>query len=207
VNEQFRGEHGNEAQAHEQDPSVETKAELTRPNIYVASLADYNAGCLHGEWLDATLPTDELYERIRLMLKRSPLAKAGESVEEWAIHDYENFGAIRLGEYSDLDRVGEHARAIVAHGLAYAGWYDGNREGTVEQFVDAYQGEFDSALAYAESLGDECGWETTLEEVVPTSLRPYVSVNYHLLANDLQLGSEIYTVATGTGSVWVFLGQ
>ena len=55
---------------------------LTEPNpvprIYVASLTDYNAGNLHGRWidLDATTTEDDLLEQTRAMLAESPEAKA-----------------------------------------------------------------------------------------------------------------------------------
>ncbi|RAN32203.1 antirestriction protein ArdA, partial [Hyphomonas pacifica] len=52
-----------------------------RPRIYVACLAAYNNGCLHGRWIGATTP-DEIMEKVRAMLADSPLPGA----EEWAIH-------------------------------------------------------------------------------------------------------------------------
>lgn len=51
------------------------------PRIYVACLAAYNSGCLHGRWIDATTP-DEIWEQVRAMLADSPVPDA----EEWAIH-------------------------------------------------------------------------------------------------------------------------
>ena len=39
-----------------------------QPRIYVASLSDYNAGILHGVWLDAAQEPDELQAHIDLML-------------------------------------------------------------------------------------------------------------------------------------------
>ncbi|MEP0248115.1 antirestriction protein ArdA, partial [Roseibium sp.] len=52
-----------------------------RPRIYVACLAAYNGGRLHGQWIDATEP-DEVREEVRTMLATSPEPDA----EEWAIH-------------------------------------------------------------------------------------------------------------------------
>lgn len=43
----------------------------TSPRIYVASLSDYNAGRLHGVWIDATLDPDAIEEQIRAMLFES----------------------------------------------------------------------------------------------------------------------------------------
>ncbi len=41
------------------------------PEIWVGSLADYNAGVLHGVWLDATLEPDELAAAVQFMLRNS----------------------------------------------------------------------------------------------------------------------------------------
>ncbi|HCN91586.1 MAG TPA: antirestriction protein ArdA, partial [Hyphomonas sp.] len=51
-----------------------------RPRIYVACLAAYNNGCLHGRWIVVTTP-DEIMSEVRAMLADSPLPDA----EEWAI--------------------------------------------------------------------------------------------------------------------------
>ena len=47
----------------------------TRPRIYVACLAAYNNGCLHGRWIDATTP-DEVMAEVCAMLAASPLPDA-----------------------------------------------------------------------------------------------------------------------------------
>jgi len=36
------------------------------PQIYVACLASYNNGFLHGQWIDATQSEEEIYVRIPL---------------------------------------------------------------------------------------------------------------------------------------------
>jgi len=47
------------------------------PRIYVASLADYNAGRLHGRWIDANQSADSIRDEIAQMLTESedPLLK------------------------------------------------------------------------------------------------------------------------------------
>lgn len=42
------------------------------PRIYVACLASYNNGCLHGAWIDADQDADAIRTEIRAMLKASP---------------------------------------------------------------------------------------------------------------------------------------
>ena len=61
------------------------------PRIYVACLAAYNNGYLHGDWIDADQDVDEIRDEIATMLARSPI----EHAEEYAIHDYEASRASR----------------------------------------------------------------------------------------------------------------
>jgi hypothetical protein len=59
-------------------------------------LSDYNAGILHGVWIDAVEDADELQEPIDRMLAASPTTRRyGDVAEEWAIHDFEGFGNLR----------------------------------------------------------------------------------------------------------------
>ncbi|MGK5627021.1 antirestriction protein ArdA [Streptomyces sp. URMC 123] len=67
--------------------------------IYAACLASYNLGIRHGEWIDATQDPDSIRREIQLMLAASPIPGA----EEYAIHDYDDFGGIKLGEYEEID--------------------------------------------------------------------------------------------------------
>jgi hypothetical protein len=72
----------------------EADEERPTPKIYVASLSDYNAGRLHGRWIDANQPTHGIWSDIGDMLAESPEPGA----EEWAIHDYEGFWPLELSE-------------------------------------------------------------------------------------------------------------
>jgi antirestriction protein len=78
------------------------------PRIYVASLADYNAGRLHGRWIRADQPSDAIYGEIQAMLAESEIPEA----EEWAIHDFEGFGRCRVGESALIDTVVAMARRV-----------------------------------------------------------------------------------------------
>jgi len=62
--------------------SLNPKRIAATPRIYVASLADYNAGRLHGRWIDADRPAEAIREQIAQMLAESKAPVA----EEWAIH-------------------------------------------------------------------------------------------------------------------------
>jgi len=65
-------------------------------NVYVANLAQYNAGWLVGEWLMLPMAEDALQEAISEIL--------GDD-EEIAIHDYESFVAI--SEYENPYKLNE----------------------------------------------------------------------------------------------------
>ena len=69
--------------------------------IYVACLAAYNSGALHGRWIDATQDAADIQSEVREMLAASPIAGA----EEWAIHDYEGFEGAQVSEYDGFERV------------------------------------------------------------------------------------------------------
>jgi len=80
--------------------------------IYVADLAAYNNGVLHGVWIDATQELDNIQEQIKQMLEASPIDDA----EEYAIHDYEGFGSYSVSEYEGIQSLHEVACFIEEHG-------------------------------------------------------------------------------------------
>lgn len=151
------------------------------PRIYVASLADYNAGRLHGEWIDADQDPADIMAEIKAMLAKSKEQDA----EEFAIHDFEGFESFNIREYQDIDEVAQLAQAIAKHGAAFAA-YAGSVgvEEAIEHFEEAFQGEFDSMSDFAYDLMDSTG---QLEEI-PQHLRNYF--DYEAFGRDLELGGD-----------------
>lgn len=45
-----------------------------KPSIYVACLAAYNSGYLHGRWIDASLGQNHIWDEVNAMLSKSPIA-------------------------------------------------------------------------------------------------------------------------------------
>ncbi|MFX9180936.1 antirestriction protein ArdA, partial [Acinetobacter baumannii] len=88
-----------------------TAAFTETPRIYVACLAAYNNGILHGAWLDVTEDACAIWDGIAAMLAKSPVPDA----EEWAIHDYEGFAGIRISEYEGIERIAELAGFLAEH--------------------------------------------------------------------------------------------
>jgi antirestriction protein len=176
------------------------------PRIYVASLSDYNAGLLHGEWVDAAQEPEALHAAITEMLARSPTLGA----EEFAIHDYDGFGQLHLGEYESVDTVARIAAGIVEHGPAFAAWVSivGTSDPeALDRFEDAYLGEWPSVEAYAEELCDMGDFDRLLELVIEV-LQPYVNVDFAAFARDMELGGYITVVRWPDGSgVWIFDGR
>jgi antirestriction protein len=170
---------------------------MTTPRIYVACLAAYNNGRLHGEWIDADQSADELHEAVARMLALSPEPGA----EEWAIHDYEGFGELSLSEWESFEHVSAIAVGIAKHGDAFSAWlsYDESQDATdVQAFEDAYRGEWDSLRAYAENLADDIG----LYDAAEKSGSHYVTVDIDALERDLDI--ELYTAESDHHTIYVF---
>ncbi len=159
--------------------------------IYVASLSDYNAGILHGKWIDLDgLSADEIQEEINQILESSPYAKQyDEVVEEHAIHDFE-LGGICISEYESLDTIVSIVEALTEYGEAFAIYYNNidDFEFAKTHFADAYAGEYDSFLDYATETFDEL-----YAHSIPEGLRIYI--DYTAFARDLD--AEGYFIEDG----------
>ena len=174
------------------------------PRVYVACLGDYNAGILHGTWLDADDTPEGLQEGIDHMLAESPAAKRwGELPEEWAIHDYEGFGDLRIDEYESIERLSKLGRGIAEHGPAFAAWV-ANQEiatGDLNKFSELFRGEWPSMEAYAEEVLDELGAYEAIANLGEW-FAPYVRIDSEAFARDISMDMNV--VETSDGRVFVF---
>jgi antirestriction protein len=164
------------------------------PRIYVACLASYNAGELHGAYGDA----DDMQDAIQAMLAASPVRDA----EEWAIHDYEHFGSLHLEEYAPLERVAAMAALVREHGEVLAGEVLNHFGGDVEEACEALEDNYQGCHASLEDYAAEFMEDTGSLEGVPESIRPYI--DYERMANDWELNGDIFTVETSYNEVHVF---
>ena len=166
------------------------------PRIYAACLAAYNAGCLHGEWIDACRSAEEIYEDVQRMLAASPVSGA----EEWTIHDYDGFGALRLSEWESVERVSAIAQGITEHGPAFSAWlsYDEDRDLNDQAFEDTYRGEWVSMHDYAENYAEDVGMYDAAEKTGFS----YVTVDLDMLTRDLDI--ELYSVESDHHTVYIF---
>lgn len=167
-----------------------------QPRIYVACLAAYNNGILHGAWIDAAQEPWGLWDEVNTMLAASAIAGA----EEWAIHDYEGFGGVRVEEYTSLDRVAALAAFIAEHGTLGAALLDhcdGDVDNAREALEDRYMGSHHSLADYMQEVTEE-------NTVIPHSLRYYI--DYQAMARDAEINGDLFTVQTAWDAVHVFAG-
>lgn len=190
------------------------------PRIYVASLSDYNSGTLHGAWIDidSTMTGDDIHELVAEMLADSPENKlcqwCGASVtdhtgerasthaplpgkaEEWAIHDYDGFGGLDLGEYESFDRIAEIGAAIEEHGLDVVAAFVGNDSSAdLASISDAYLGEWDSLADYVEDFHESCGTELG-------ALEAYI--DWEKVARDWEYNGDVWTATSSNYKVLIF---
>ena len=171
----------------------------TNTRIYVACLAAYNNGKLHGKWIEANQDASEIYAEVAAMLKTSPERGA----EEWAMHDYEGFGEIGFSEWPDFARISKIASLIEDHGDAFSLWYNSQDGQNVEaseleeKFLEQWQGAHDSKEAFADYLLESTGQLSELPEFA----RRYF--NFESFARDLELSGD-YSFVRANGQVYAF---
>jgi len=122
--------------------------------IYIACLAAYNSGYLHGKWIYVSGDSEEMEKEAQKVIKTSPVPDA----EEWAIHDYDEFP--NMGEYVSLEKI-----AIIADIIESSDLDAAVVKAVIDEFssdMDAAQralednrGVWDSFQDYADDFADE----------------------------------------------------
>lgn len=167
--------------------------ETDPPRVYAACLAAYNNGRLHGRWIDADQEPDAIQDDINTMLAASPEPGA----EEWAWHDYEGFEGARIEEYSSIETIAALAGFIAEHGplggklLEHFG---GDLEDARAAF-ETYAGVHQSLADFAQELTED-------STDIPESLRFYI--DYEIMAHDMELSGDVFTIELGFEDVHVF---
>jgi antirestriction protein len=174
-----------------------TTNHTTKPRIYVACLAAYNSGILHGTWIDAAQETWTLWDEVSDMLIASPIAGA----EEWAIHDHEGFGGVPISTYAGLDTIAALASFVAEHGelgMALLEHCDGDVEEARATLDDRYIGSHASLADYVQEVTEE-------GTAIPASLRYYI--DWRAMARDAEMSGDLFTVQTAYDVVHVFTGH
>ena len=178
---------------HSNNTTSQTTTAKDTPSIYVACLAAYNNGKLHGAWIDATQELDTILEAVQAMLAASPEPDA----EEWAIHDYEGFYSIHLSEWEGFAEVHAYASFIEEHGQLGADLIA--HMDTVElaqtALEDCYAGCHESLADFAQELTED----TTQ---IPKNLAYYI--DYDRMGRDMEMSGDIFTIETAHDEVHVF---
>jgi antirestriction protein len=203
----------------------------TTPRIYVACLASYNSGILHGRWIDCDQDADDIRAEIAEMLRQSTCPNVevecpeceGEgcdecnhtgkvpSAEEYAIHDYENFGEWKLSEYQDIDSIAAYAAILDElsedEAVAFQAWVDNQGandpvdESSLDIFRDDYLGCFSSLANYVEDYFESSGG---YERDDKNWWSPINYVDWERMAHDLQLGGDVWVHEQSHDKVHVF---
>lgn len=171
------------------------RATSTEPRIYVACLASYNAGILHGKWIACDgKSADELAAEVAALLASSPVPRA----EESAIHDHEGFEGFDVGEFTALSEIADITSLLDEYGdvaRAAATLAVNDLEQVRSLCEDKYLGSWASVEEYAESL---------LEGQInlPSELACYF--DYEAFGRDLELSGDISTIEGADGMLHVF---
>ena len=145
--------------------------------IYVACLESYINGILHGRWIDATKEVDDIESEITTMLNESSFREA----EEWAIHDFDGFGDLHLGEYKNLTSIYKIALFLQEHEelgeklLNYTGCDIDHAQTIID---DDYLGKYESITHYARELTESC-------TEIPDGIKYYI--DYKSMGKDMLL--------------------
>lgn len=164
------------------------------PRIYVACLAANNNGYLHGAWIEATHDEWAMWDGIKRILASSPVAGA----EEYAIHDYEGFGGVRIEEYTSMSRVAQIAVMLAEHGAMGAALiehFGGDLNEAREALEDRYLGEHPSLADYVQEVTEDV-------TPIPSALRYYI--DWQAMARDAELNGDVFGVPSAVGGVHVF---
>lgn len=166
---------------------------MTDLRIYVACLAAYNSGQLHGDWIDVTQGIEHIEGEIQRILASSPAPNA----EEWAVHDYDMDG-YDAGEHPDLDELFAIAelmqedsdkyyrcKELIAYGVV------DTLDKAIEYDDDNYCGYYESWADYAEQFCNDTGEIDN----IPNNFRYYI--DWEAYGRDLEI--EMLGIEEGRG--------
>ena len=180
--------------SNSQDTALLVANTADTPRIYLACLAAYNNGRLHGAWVAANQGTDHIWQELRKMLRASPEPDA----EEWAIHDFDGFKSAYISEYASFETVCDLADFLAERGELGAQVYSMFSE-DLDQAKDAfenYAGEHTNPSEFAEQFHEEIGSD------IPDPFKYYI--DWASLGRDMELNGDIFTIQLGFEEIHVF---
>lgn len=168
-----------------------------KPRVYVASLAMYSNGYLHGAWINLSTNEEKMQQQINTMLRTGIIQG-----DEWAIHDSDVPGISSLPEYYTVEQLAQLAGLLEEHGTLFAlalDEYNGNIEDAI-QLMERYAGSYPSKEHYME----ECFSEQL--NATPADVIPYVDLERwfdDLILNGMTV-FEVYDETTCETTLHIF---
>ena len=139
--------------------SESDQGDSDHPRIYVGTYAKYNDGSIDGEWIDLSQfnTYDEFVDYCRELHK-------DEKDPEFMVQDYENFprkwyheGGLPTEE--EFDKINDYYLMDDTEKDAYEAYVNYTDNDDIDDFHEAYQGQFNSASDFAYDLVDSLGWD------------------------------------------------
>lgn len=143
-------------------------------SVYVADLAAYNNGKLHGVWieLEPGMTADEIMEQVQEMLDDSP----EDDAEEWAIHAEEG---LNFGEFAGLDEL-----------VRFCEVWDGDNLDIIVALIDQHGDDYGFSLVEEGSYMVHGSWDDIIDSwmdtwQIPDHIRFYIDED--AVRRDLEL--------------------
>ena len=172
----------------------------TTARAWIGCLASYNAGTLHGQWVDLE-GEDELAEACEQILKTSP---EGDAEELWVM-DHEGLPidaecspaeALRYGLIVTQCELAGFSSELVAHALECLPEDEHHADTVTDWIQDRYAGTALTPEDWAEQFAEDTGQ-------LPEG--PFANyIDWKAYARDLQLGGDVVFLPGGDGvlAVW-----
>ncbi|MEU9044125.1 antirestriction protein ArdA [Kitasatospora sp. NPDC048343] len=178
----------------------ETLTDLDAPRVWIGCLACYNAGDLTGDWHDADVAD--------LVTPEDLHSKPTDHEELWVM-DHDNFLGLIEGECSP-SHAAEMAELLAeipaSERQPFAVWFstyaadDADPAAAVEEFRDAFMGEWDSEADFARERADV---QMSDEEKQLTTSWPFNAINWDYASQELFSCGYDSEAAPG-GGIYVF---
>lgn len=134
------------------------------PEVWIGCLACYNAGRLIGQWYEAIVAAEVTPEQLHEgKLSQLEALDGGSPHEELWVMDHQGFGGLLTGECSPMEaqRLAEVILEVERYNLpveAFAAWLQGEASvDAVSDFLDVFQGVYDSEQDFAQQLAEDIG--------------------------------------------------
>ena len=174
------------------------------PRIYVADLAAYNAGKLHGVWIDLLdKDADDIKAEVDEMIAASPVPLA----EEWEIHDTADLDGYTPNNFEEAAAIAELIDQTDSLAVIY--WLNHGNAGGLEpweyeeNFRDAYVGVYASEEDFVEAQLSEQGLETELEKIKIGHQSAWQYLDMKAIASDWMI-SSYFSHRTGLEEFYIF---